>query len=596
MAGNHHHRFIRRQLHHFAGREQRPRGLLARHHQVPKPGCQPVAGIVALRTQLGGRAQRFRNALGRALVVRCERDAHMAVVQDRMVLAIGLVDLVQRLRDQEGSQTVARHESQRRLEEIQPPEGGELVEHQKQLVPTRHAVRAVERFGQAPADLVEDQPDQRLGAADVRRRNHQVQRHRRIRRDQVGDAPVAARCDLGDGRIAIQPKEAHRGGQHTGSLVVALVEHFPRRRCDDRMDLLPKMTRSHHPLQRDLEGTGGIRQEVGDATQRLVFCSVEHVQNGTDQQRMAGLLPVVAPLERALGINQNVGDVLHVADFMRAAPDFEQRVVRRRPGVGRVEQQTVREARAPTRGQRPVLALDVVDDGRAEPGQQRGHHEADTLARPRRRESHHVLRARMAQIVAVLARRPSEEDAFGLRQPGVIDLFMRGPARRAVGRDTSRRPRAPDGRRDGGARGEQTARRRDRPATQKDARRIGIEEVPPLEQLPRLVDRNARDAEPWRSEPRLVAQCSSSPLRGRPDAAQCDAEHHDDLSKQDAGRHWPPPSQLQPACHSGSALQVWNRGGAVHTHAGVPRRTLARVSARWTAPRPLMRHRRVKGL
>jgi hypothetical protein len=109
-----------------------------------------------------------------------------------MVLAVGLVDLVEGLRDQEGAQSVARHEGQRTLEEVEPTQRRELVEHQQQLVASGNAIRTIERFGQASADLVENQADQGLGAADVRGRHHQVQRHRVIGIDQVGDAPVAA--------------------------------------------------------------------------------------------------------------------------------------------------------------------------------------------------------------------------------------------------------------------------------------------------------------------------------------------------------------------------------------------------------------------
>ena len=91
-----------------------------------------MARVVALRAQLGGGAQRLGNALGRALVVGGERHAHMAVVENRIVLAVGLVDLVERLRDQEGAQAVAGHEGQGALEEVEPAERGKLVEHQQQ--------------------------------------------------------------------------------------------------------------------------------------------------------------------------------------------------------------------------------------------------------------------------------------------------------------------------------------------------------------------------------------------------------------------------------------------------------------------------------
>src|SRR3546814_8441721 len=72
---------------------------------------------------------------------------------------------------------------------------------------------------------------------------------------------------------------------------------------------------------------------------------------------------------------------------------LEQRVVAGRARVGRVEQQAVREALSPAGRELPVLALDVVDDGGTGPGQQRRDHEANALARARRREGHDVLRS-----------------------------------------------------------------------------------------------------------------------------------------------------------------------------------------------------------
>ncbi len=74
-----------------------------------------------------------------------------------MVLPIRLVDLVERLRDEEATDAVAGHEGERRLEEVQAAQRRELIEHQQQLVVALDAVAAVERFGEPPADLVEDQ-------------------------------------------------------------------------------------------------------------------------------------------------------------------------------------------------------------------------------------------------------------------------------------------------------------------------------------------------------------------------------------------------------------------------------------------------------
>ena len=54
-----------------------------------------MAGIVALRPQFGRGAERVGDALGGALVVGREGDAHVAVVEDGVVGAVGLVDLVE---------------------------------------------------------------------------------------------------------------------------------------------------------------------------------------------------------------------------------------------------------------------------------------------------------------------------------------------------------------------------------------------------------------------------------------------------------------------------------------------------------------------
>src|SRR3569833_2424532 len=134
------------------------------------------------------------------------------------------------------------------------------------------------------------------------------------------------------------------------------------------------------------------------------------MQDRADQQGMRGFLPVVAPLKRTFWVDQDVGDVLLVAYFVHAAPHFEQRVVGGRFRIGRVVQQAVREARAPAGGQVPVFALDVVDDGRAGPGEQGGDDQAYTLAGAGGREGHRLLVAFMAKVVAVLA---AEENPDG---------------------------------------------------------------------------------------------------------------------------------------------------------------------------------------
>jgi len=83
-----------------------------------------MPGVVPHRPHLGRGAERIRHALGGPLVVRGEADTDMAVIEDRVVRTIGLLDLVQRLRDQEALQAVAGHEGERGFEEVEAPSAG----------------------------------------------------------------------------------------------------------------------------------------------------------------------------------------------------------------------------------------------------------------------------------------------------------------------------------------------------------------------------------------------------------------------------------------------------------------------------------------
>ena len=215
----------------------------------------PSQGPICARHSCAARATRwrcraFRNALGRALVIGGIRHPHMAVVQNGIVRAVSLIDLVERLRDEEAADAVASHKGERRLKEIQPAECRELIEHQQQFALALDAIGTIKRLGEPAADLVEDQAHEWLGAAYVRRRHHQVQRHRPFSGNQIGDAPVAARRDCGYSGVAVEAQERHGGGQHARPLVVRLVQHFPRGGCDNRVRCIAQVLRRHHPVQR----------------------------------------------------------------------------------------------------------------------------------------------------------------------------------------------------------------------------------------------------------------------------------------------------------------------------------------------------------
>src|SRR3546814_7613548 len=92
-----------------------------------------MPGIVAHRALLVGNAERIGNAPAGPLVVGRKGNADVAVVEDRIMLAVSLLDLVQGLRDQESAHAVSGHEGEAGLEEIQTTERRELVEHHQEL-------------------------------------------------------------------------------------------------------------------------------------------------------------------------------------------------------------------------------------------------------------------------------------------------------------------------------------------------------------------------------------------------------------------------------------------------------------------------------
>src|SRR3546814_10718400 len=83
------------------------------------------------------------------------------------------------------SDLVARHEGERGLEKIEPPQRRKLVQHHQQLVLAAFLGVAFEPFGQASTDLVQHQPDQRLGTADVGWWTDEIERYRGDRKGVV---------------------------------------------------------------------------------------------------------------------------------------------------------------------------------------------------------------------------------------------------------------------------------------------------------------------------------------------------------------------------------------------------------------------------
>src|SRR5260364_430314 len=103
------------------------------------------------------------------------------------------------------------------------------------------------------------------------------------------------------------------------------------------MDALAEVRRRQHRVKRSLYRARWVRQEVGDPRKGLVGFGVENMQNGTDEQRMAGLLPMISALECTFGIDQNIGDILGVADLIVAFTNLKQRIVGGARRIGRIK-------------------------------------------------------------------------------------------------------------------------------------------------------------------------------------------------------------------------------------------------------------------
>src|SRR3546814_1481386 len=132
-----------------------------------QPRREPVTGIVPHRALRGRVSERIGNALCRAFVIGREGNANVAIIEDGVVLAISLLDLVEALRDQEGAHAVAGQERKAGFEEIQPAERRELVEHHEQLMPGSGigAVLRMEMLGRSEEHTSELQSLMRISYA-----------------------------------------------------------------------------------------------------------------------------------------------------------------------------------------------------------------------------------------------------------------------------------------------------------------------------------------------------------------------------------------------------------------------------------------------
>src|SRR5690606_41800598 len=103
----------------------------------------------------------------------------------------------------------------------------------------------------------------------------------------------------------------------------------------------------------------------------------------------------------------------------------------------------------------------------------------------------------MAQVVAYLS---TEKIAGGPGQTGTLDFSGQCPARGAVGCDELRLSSPPHRHGDGDHRADEPAACCYSAAAHEDVGCVSIEEVPPFEQSPWVIDRNVEETEPRRTE------------------------------------------------------------------------------------------------
>src|SRR3546814_11192580 len=131
------------------------------------------------RALFGSDPERIGNAAAGPLVVGREGNADVAVVENAIMLAVCLFDLIERLGDQESADAITGHEGKRTLEEVQTAERRELVEHHQKLMLSSLRWVSVELLGKPTPDLIENEANEWLCTGTIRRVNDKIRKRLR---------------------------------------------------------------------------------------------------------------------------------------------------------------------------------------------------------------------------------------------------------------------------------------------------------------------------------------------------------------------------------------------------------------------------------
>src|SRR5262249_41859027 len=180
-----------------------------------------------------------------------------------------------------------------------------------------------------------------------------------------------------------------------------------------------------------------------------------------------------------------------------------------------------------------ILALDIVDDGRARPCQQRGNHKTNALPRAGGCKTEHMFRTVVPEVTAI---KSAEHNAVWSKKPSAPNLARIRPTRRAICRHMPSFPRPPDRKDNGNDDGCDAAACGDAGPLNEDEGRVRIEFEPPDEEGKWLIDRPAQHDEPGRTELRLVSQTPGGPLRRSPEKTEHDNRNEEQLTPEDTRR------------------------------------------------------------
>lgn len=117
---------IGRKLGHLGGRQERAGIFLLALGAARQPDAG--ARVALLNLPLRGLPEQIRDALGGLVVVGGVRQAHVAIVENRVVRTVSLFELVERLRNEKRLDAVVGQKREGGFEELELPEQRKLVE------------------------------------------------------------------------------------------------------------------------------------------------------------------------------------------------------------------------------------------------------------------------------------------------------------------------------------------------------------------------------------------------------------------------------------------------------------------------------------